>query len=66
MNQSNFYIYETMWEIVGYVVCFDRDENIVAKELIAHDEQFLLMPQCFQKSSAIKKDVVLKVLNSKK
>ena len=27
-------------------------ENIVAKEEIAHYEQFLLLPHCFQKSSA--------------
>ena len=27
-------------------------ENIVAKGEIAHHEQFLLLPQCFQKSSA--------------
>ena len=25
---------------------------MVAKEEIAHDEQFLLLPQCFKKSSA--------------
>ena len=29
-----------------------RDENIVAKEEIAHHEQFLLLPQCCQKLSA--------------
>ena len=27
-------------------------ENIVAKGEIAHDEQLLLLPQCFQKLSA--------------
>ena len=30
----------------------EKVENIVAKREIAHDEQFLLLPQCFQKSSA--------------
>ena len=29
-----------------------RAENIVAKEEIDHHEQFLLLPQCLQKSSA--------------
>ena len=29
----------------------DRVENIVEKEEIAHYEQFLLFPQCFQKLS---------------
>ena len=28
-------------------------KNIVAKEKIAHDEQFLLLPQCFQLTSLI-------------
>ena len=27
----------------------DLEENIVVKEEIAHYEQFLLFPQCFQK-----------------
>ena len=30
----------------------NRDENIVAKGEIARYEQFLLSPQCFQRSSA--------------
>ena len=30
----------------------DKVENIVAKGEVAHDEQFLLLPQYFQKSSA--------------
>ena len=28
------------------------DENLVANEEIAHNEEFLHLPQCFQKSSA--------------
>ena len=31
----------------------DRVENIVRKGEIAHYEQFLLFPQCFQKLSAV-------------
>ena len=31
----------------------DRVENIVGKEEIAHYEQFLLFPQCFQKQSVV-------------
>ena len=31
----------------------DRVENIVGKEEIAHYEQFLLFPQCFQKLSVL-------------
>ena len=31
----------------------DCEENIVGKEEIAHDEQFLLFPQCFQKLSVV-------------
>ena len=31
---------------------FNRVENIVEKGEIAHYEQFLLLPQCFQKSTA--------------
>ena len=27
----------------------NKDENVVAKEEIAHNEHFLLLPQCFQK-----------------
>ena len=30
----------------------ERLENIIAKGEIAHYEQFLLLPKCFQKSSA--------------
>ena len=30
----------------------NKIENIVAKEEIAQNEQFLRLPQCFQKSSA--------------
>ena len=33
-------------------VLLKRVENIVAKGEIARSEQFLLLPQCFQKSSA--------------
>ena len=29
----------------------NRAEHIVAKDEIAHDEQFFLLPQCFQKAS---------------
>ena len=29
---------------------FNRIENTVGKAEIAHDEQFLLFPQCFQKT----------------
>ena len=32
---------------------FDLVENIVGKEEIARDEQFLLFPQCFQKLSVV-------------
>ena len=31
----------------------DRVENIVGKGEIAHFEQFLLFPQCFQKLSVV-------------
>ena len=31
----------------------DRVENIVGREEIARDEQFLLFPQCFQKLSVV-------------
>ena len=31
----------------------DCVENIVGKEEIARDEQFLLFPQCFQKLSVV-------------
>ena len=31
----------------------DRVENIVGKGGIARDEQFLLIPQCFQKLSVV-------------
>ena len=31
----------------------NKDENIVAKGEIAHHEQFHLLPQCFQKPSAV-------------
>ena len=31
----------------------DWVENIVWKEEIAHNEQFLLFPQCFQKLSVV-------------
>ena len=31
----------------------DRGENIEGKEEIAHDEQYLLFPRCFQKLSVI-------------
>ena len=34
------------------VYSLNRVEHIVAKGEIAHHEQFLLLPQCFQKSSA--------------
>ena len=34
------------------VKSFKRVENIGAKREIANYEQFLLLPQCFQKSSA--------------
>ena len=33
------------------IIVFNRAENIVGKEEIAHYEQFLLLPQCFQKAS---------------
>ena len=32
---------------------FDWVENIVGKGEIAHHEQFLLFPQCFQKLSVV-------------
>ena len=32
---------------------FDWVENIVGKEEIARNEQFLLFPQCFQKLSVV-------------
>ena len=35
------------------VQLFDRVENIVGKREIAHYEQFLLFPQCFQKLSVV-------------
>ena len=38
--------------ISGKVQLLKRDENIGAKGEIAHYEQFLLLPQYFQKSSA--------------
>ena len=31
----------------------DGEENIVGKKEIAHYEQFLLFPQCFQKLSVV-------------
>ena len=31
----------------------DGEESIVGKEEIAHYEQFLLFPQCFQKLSVV-------------
>ena len=34
------------------VYFLNRVENIVAKREIAHYEQFIVLPQCFQKSSA--------------
>ena len=34
------------------VQSLEKVENIVTKGEIAHHEQFLLLPQCFQKSSA--------------
>ena len=33
--------------------CSERVENFVGKEEIARYEQFLLLPQCFQKLSVV-------------
>ena len=35
------------------ILLSDLVENIVGKEEIAHYEQFLLFPQCFQKMSVL-------------
>ena len=35
------------------VYLFNRVENTVAKSEIAHDDQFLILQQCFQKSFAV-------------
>ena len=37
----------------GDIQFSDRVENIVGKEEIALNEQFLLFPQCFQKLSVV-------------
>ena len=40
-------------DIMSKILTNDLVENIVGKEEIAHYEQFLLFPQCFQKLSVV-------------
>ena len=40
-----------IWKNGVHVLLYDFVENIMGKEEIAHNEQFLLFPHCFQKLS---------------